>query len=126
MERVEGAQAAVRQLAGQHAEAVVEGEAIEAEIAALVLEINAERHNTIADRNELKPRIPADLIALYEKIRIDGGGVGAAHLHRGQCQGCRLQLPPNEIEALRATPEDEVVRCEECRRILVRNAESGL
>jgi len=126
MERVEGAQAAVRQLAGQHAEAVVEGEAIEAEIATLVLEIDAERESTIADRNELKPRIPADLIALYEKIRIDGGGVGAAHLHRGQCQGCRLQLPPNEIETLRATPQDEVVRCEECRRILVRNAESGL
>jgi predicted nucleic acid-binding Zn-ribbon protein len=122
MDRVEGANAAVREFADRYAKATAEGAILQAEVA----EIDAERQNTIVDRKELSARIPADLIALYERIRIDGGGVGAAHLHRGQCQGCRLQLPPNEIEQLRATPEDEVVRCEDCRRILVRNAESGL
>ena len=31
-----------------------------------------------------------------------------------------------EIEQLRTEPEDTVIRCEECQRILVRSAESGL
>ncbi|MDI1290582.1 MAG: C4-type zinc ribbon domain-containing protein, partial [bacterium] len=60
------------------------------------------------------------------KIRADQGGVGAARLHRGRCDGCHMDIPPNEIEALRAAAPDEVLRCEECRRILVRTAESGL
>jgi len=47
-------------------------------------------------------------------------------LYRGRCEGCRLELPPNEIEALRNANVSTVVRCEECRRILVRTAESGL
>jgi predicted nucleic acid-binding Zn-ribbon protein len=70
--------------------------------------------------------IPDDLLALYERIRADQAGVGAAHLQRGRCGGCRLELPPSEIEQLRKAPANEVIRCEECRRILVRTAESGL
>lgn len=126
MERVEGAQAAVALLAGQHAEATAQEEELAARVGALVADIDAQRQTVIVDRRELAARIPADLLALYEKIRADHGGVGAAHLHRGQCGGCRLQLPPNELERLRAIESDEVVRCEECRRILVRTAESGL
>ncbi len=126
MERVEGAQAAVRQLSSQHEEALGVRENLTAQVAALMAEIDAERQVLAIDRRELAGRIPADLLALYEKIRSDQNGVGAAHLHRGQCEGCRLQLPPNEIERLRSIETDEVVRCEECRRILVRTAESGL
>lgn len=126
MERVDGAQAAVALLAEQHAEATAQEESLAAQVDALVAEIDAQRQVTIIDRRELASRVPADLLALYEKVRADHDGVGAAHLHRGQCGGCRLQLPPNEIERLRAIEPDEVVRCEECRRILVRTAESGL
>jgi len=126
MERVEGAQAAVRQYAAQHEEALVVRESLTAEVDSLVAEIDAEREVLSVDRKELAGRIPTDLLGLYEKIRADQNGVGAAHLHRGQCEGCRLQLPPNELERLRSIESDEVVRCEECRRILVRTAESGL
>lgn len=126
MERVEGAQAAVRQYAAQHEEALVIRESLTAEVDSLVAEIDAEREVLSVDRKELAGRIPTDLLGLYEKIRADQNGVGAAHLHRGQCEGCRLQLPPNELERLRSIESDEVVRCEECRRILVRTAESGL
>jgi predicted nucleic acid-binding Zn-ribbon protein len=126
MERVEGAQAAVRQLAGQHEEALAAREVLASDVDVLVAEIDAERQVLLVDRKELAGRIPTDLLALYEKIRADHNGVGAAHLHRGQCEGCRLQLPPNELERLRSIDSDEVVRCEECRRILVRTSESGL
>jgi len=70
--------------------------------------------------------LPDDLMTLYAKLRADQGGIGAAALRQGRCQGCRLQLTPIEIGRIRDAPGDEVMRCEECRRILVRTAESGL
>jgi predicted nucleic acid-binding Zn-ribbon protein len=37
-----------------------------------------------------------------------------------------MEQTPTEINRLRDAADDEVLRCEECRRILVRTAESGL
>ena len=69
--------------------------------------------------------IPADLLALYDKIRASSG-LGAAALRRGQCGGCREMLSTVELNEIRAAAADEVIRHEECRRILVRVADSGL
>jgi uncharacterized protein len=79
-----------------------------------------------AGRRPLVADLPTDLVALYERIREASGGVGAALLRAGRCEGCRLELSGVDLAAVRAAPPDEVVRCEECRRILVRTAESGL
>ena len=54
------------------------------------------------------------------------GGLGAALLRAGRCGGCRLELSGTDRARVKAAPPDEVVRCEECRRIMVRTAESGL
>lgn len=70
--------------------------------------------------------IGGDLVELYDKLRAQHGGVGAAALRLRRCQGCNLTLNTVDLNAIRAAPEDEVLRCEECRRILVRTAESGL
>ncbi|MCO6011150.1 C4-type zinc ribbon domain-containing protein [Actinoallomurus purpureus] len=70
--------------------------------------------------------IPDDLLKLYEKLREQHRGVAAAALLRGQCQGCHLQLNTVELNAIRTAVKDDVIRCEECRRILVRTPESGL
>lgn len=64
-------------------------------------------------------------VAPYEKIRSANGGIGAAALRQRRCGGCQLELNPVEIQRIRVAPEDEVLRCEECRRILVRTPESG-
>lgn len=88
--------------------------------------IDAEAAGRIADRGKLVGELPEDLLALYEKIRASAGGQGAAPLQRGQCMGCRLPLPPTEMSRFRTAPADEVLRCDECRRILVRTPESGL
>ena len=77
-------------------------------------------------RKPLAADLPPDLLALYDKIREVAGGIGAALLRQGRCEGCRLELAGNERATLRNTPPDEVVRHEECRRILVRTEESGL
>jgi uncharacterized protein len=76
-------------------------------------------------RKPLVADLPADLVGLYEQIR-QQTGVGAALLRGGRCEGCRLELSGSERSRVRSAPPDEVVRCEECRRILVRTAESGL
>jgi len=126
MERVEGARAAVAQLVSQRDELAAEREQLAESVAEQRSALAGEAQSVREQRASIAAEIPADLLALYEKIRADHGGVGAAPLHRATCQGCRLALPPTEIESLRATPADEVVRCEECRRILVRTVESGL
>jgi predicted nucleic acid-binding Zn-ribbon protein len=77
-------------------------------------------------RAEVAAREPAELLALYDRLRAQQDGVGAAALRRGRCEGCHLSLNTVDLNALRAAPPDEVLRCEECRRILVRTDESGL
>jgi len=77
-------------------------------------------------RQPLVADLPAELIALYDKIREASGGLAAAMVRGGRCGGCRLELSGSERARVKAAPPDEVVRCEECRRIMVRTAESGL
>lgn len=89
-------------------------------------DIDAEVDRVQQERRRVEPEIPADLLALYDRIRDSSGGLGAAPLTRGRCQGCQLTLTPADLGRIRAEPADAVVRCEECRRILVRTAESGL
>ncbi|MEV4414139.1 C4-type zinc ribbon domain-containing protein [Catellatospora sp. NPDC049609] len=79
-----------------------------------------------AARRPLAGDLPADLVQLYEKIREQSGGLGAALVQHGRCGGCRLELFGADRNRVKAAPPDEVVRCEECRRIMVRTAESGL
>ena len=70
--------------------------------------------------------MPADLITLYDKLREQKNGVGAAELRRRECTGCRLALNAADLRDIAAAPEDTVLRCEECNRILVRTPESGI
>ena len=70
--------------------------------------------------------VPADLLSLYDRLRAQHSGIGAAMLRRGRCEGCHLSLNTVDLNTIRAAAPDDVVRCEECRRILVRTAESGL
>ncbi len=70
--------------------------------------------------------ISAPLLALYDRIRAQTGTTGAAMLKARQCQGCRIELNGRELAAVRNADPHEVVRCENCGRILVRTAESGL
>jgi predicted nucleic acid-binding Zn-ribbon protein len=89
-------------------------------------EIDGQAELTKTARAGVVTDIPADLLKLYEKLREQYRGVGAAALLRAQCQGCHLQLNTVELNAIRAAEADDVIRCEECRRILVRTSESGL
>ncbi|OQR65553.1 hypothetical protein B6E66_03150 [Streptomyces maremycinicus] len=78
------------------------------------------------EREVIAATVPADLLKLYEKLREQQGGVGAAKLYQRTCQGCRQELAITELAEIRKAPSDAVLRCENCRRILVRTSESGL
>jgi len=83
-------------------------------------EINRAKNATISERSALAREIENDLLGLYEKIRSSADGIGAAWLHAGQCQGCNLTINAADLSKINSLPDDDVVRCEECRRILVR------
>ncbi|MGY1847481.1 MULTISPECIES: zinc ribbon domain-containing protein [unclassified Blastococcus] len=70
--------------------------------------------------------LSAPLLTLYDRVRAQTGSTGAAMLRARQCQGCRLELNGRELAAVQKADPHEVVRCENCGRILVRTAESGL
>jgi predicted nucleic acid-binding Zn-ribbon protein len=91
-----------------------------------VAALDAELASLDAERTPAVAGLPDDLVALYDKLRDAKGGVGAAPLRARECGGCRLTLDAHEIAEIRAKDDDEVVRCEECQRILVRTSESGL
>ena len=126
MERREGAQS-------RQAAAGAERERIAADLTAVTARRDAalgeigEQAGKAADRRiAVVADEPAELIDLYERLRAQHGGVGAAALRRGRCEGCHLSLNTVDLNAIRAAAPDEVLRCEECRRILVRTDESGL
>lgn len=88
--------------------------------------IDAELEEIGRERAPAVDGLPAELLALYDRLRASKGGVGAAELRARQCGGCRLTLDNAELQQIRSAPSDLVLRCEECQRILVRTSESGL
>jgi hypothetical protein len=89
-------------------------------------EITREAEWKVSARTPLVADLPPELITLYDKIREQSGGLGAALVQHGRCGGCRLELAGADRARVKAAAPDEVVRCDECRRIMVRTAESGL
>jgi predicted nucleic acid-binding Zn-ribbon protein len=93
---------------------------------AAVQVIDAEAVSVREARDELAAQVPGDLRDLYDKVRSQHGGLGAAALRARRCEGCHLEINGDDLRELADTPDDEVLRCPECSRILIRTAESGL
>lgn len=88
--------------------------------------IGGELADAQKERAEVAAELPTDLLGLYVKIATGHGGVGAAELRRRRCTGCQLEINAADLRGYASAAADEVLRCEECSRILVRTAESGL
>ena len=120
MERLEAHEAALDEL--DAAATVIRGQLAEVEHerdAALVI-IDADTAALAGERATKAEGLDAGLIALYDKLRKQLGGLGAAALRGRRCDGCRLELNPMHLQALRQAAPEQVLRCEECDRILVR------
>lgn len=126
LEAKERAEAGVVETRARIAEADARRVAAEAERDRQFAEIDAESAETTSRRGALAAGLPDDLLRLYERLRADHAGVGAAALLRRRCEGCHLELAGNELTEFRDAPPQEVLRHEDCGRILVRTGESGL
>lgn len=126
MERLEAAQAELEARNAALTKIDQEAEALEQARAHKARDLEADLERVRDDRAAAAVGMPEDLMALYEKLRAKNGGVGAAALRRRECEGCRLTLNASDLAVIAAKPVDEVIRCEECDRILVRTNESGI
>lgn len=102
--------------AGMEEDLLKAKESLAAADAAVVTEGKA----VVVERDYLAAKIPSDLVNLYNKVRAQNGGLGAVPLIGNRCGGCRLEMNPTDLAAVLGAPEDKIVRCEECSRILVR------
>ncbi|TGA90936.1 hypothetical protein E4099_28485 [Streptomyces palmae] len=126
MERRESVQERVAELTGRVESVQAKADDATARRDAAAQGIDAETATVTKEREVVAGSIPADLLKLYDKLRTQQGGVGAARLYQRRCEGCRLELNITELNEVRAAAADTVVRCENCGRILVRTPESGL
>lgn len=70
-----------------------------------------------AARSAIVPEIDEELLELYEDLRRQKHGIGAAALVDGVCQACHEKLSALELDRLKHA--EGVKRCEYCRRIVV-------
>jgi predicted nucleic acid-binding Zn-ribbon protein len=125
MEQREAAEAVLTAVTDRIADASRRRADAEARRDAAYAEIAKEQEFKTASRAPLAGDLPSDLLTLYDKIRTESG-LGAALVRSGRCGGCRIELYGADLARVKSAPADEVVRCEECRRIMVRTPESGL
>jgi predicted nucleic acid-binding Zn-ribbon protein len=99
-------------------------ETLKSEINSRLATATTQINTLISDKNQARllvvAKIEKPLIDLYEKIRAASGGVAAAALVGNKCNGCNLAINAVEMERIKSLSKDELLRCEECRRILVR------
>lgn len=110
---------------------IAELRGLEAQYAAEIADLEIKKENALTiiinERNDVSQKratteapIAADLKALYLKVSADNNGNGAALLVGNECKGCHLTINTTEVGRIASLPADEVVRCEQCRCILVR------
>jgi predicted nucleic acid-binding Zn-ribbon protein len=126
MEGLETAQAALTDVRSRMQQVATAGRELTTARDDRLAALQAEAEKVTRERSDAAAGLPADLLALYERLRQQRGGVGAAHLRARRCEGCSLELDSAELARIAGQRSDEVVHCEECGRILVRTGESGL
>ena len=125
MERLEEAQSALAETTT--ARATLRERIAEVEVArdAALTELTAERTAAAAGRRTIEAKVPADLLALYEKQRARYG-TGASLLRGGVSLASGVKLLEDELQKIRVAAPDAVLICPSSDAILVRTDESGL
>ena len=126
MESLEDAQRELGEVKEQLATARARTEQLDGTRVERLTGLKAEGADVVRRRKEMVADLPDELLKLYERLREQKDGVGAALLRQRRCSGCRLELNSGDLATMAKLPADEVARCDECGRILVRTGESGL
>jgi predicted nucleic acid-binding Zn-ribbon protein len=119
MEQAEPMDADLARLADEHQAADDEATRLTAAVAEAEAGIAAELTAVEAARAAAIEDVAPELLAEYERLRGQLGGIAVARLEAKTCGGCHLGLSAVEVDRIRKTPAGELVHCEECGRILV-------
>ena len=119
LERREGIEKELGELAARHDELAAKAAEASAARDAAAVEIETDLASNEATRAEIAPVLPEELHDLYDDLRAKKDGVGAAALDKGVCRGCGVALSPVALDDIRRSEPGEIVRCENCRRILI-------
>lgn len=100
----------------------LEIERAERAICAVEAEVASEIARLLSARERIAPKIPPVILAAYDRVREQprAGGRGAAPLKDGRCGACRIALPSHVKAKMLAEPDDALIQCPQCRRVLVR------
>lgn len=72
----------------------------------------------LAERAQLLPDIPKDLLETYERIASRHHGVGLSEVRDEACMACGLRVIPHVFQLLRKDDAKQIFQCENCSRIL--------
>jgi predicted nucleic acid-binding Zn-ribbon protein len=97
-----------------------QAQGLRAELAEAEVEIEAELAGVREQRDIAAKAVPDELWPEYDRLRASLGGIAIARLAGTTCQGCHLGLSAVEVDRIRKLSVDELVHCEECGRLLVR------
>lgn len=125
MERLEEQQAVVDATTAKLADVRARTAEVEAARDAALATLAGERTTAAAGRRTIEGKIPAELLALYEKQR-SRYGTGASLLRGGVSLASGVRLLEDELQGIRAAAPDDVLICPSSDAILVRTDESGL
>jgi uncharacterized protein len=121
MELAEPVDAQRAELAGEREALEGENRRLTDELAGAEADIASELEAVRAEREQAAGAVDPDLWPEYDKLRAQLGGVAVARLVGSTCQGCHLALSAVEVDRIRKLGVDEIVHCEECGRLLVRD-----
>jgi predicted nucleic acid-binding Zn-ribbon protein len=82
-------------------------------------EIDTASEDRVERRTQLMAGLDSELAELYERQR-SSAGIGAGLLQGKRCGACRIELDRGELARISAAADDDVLRCPECRAILLR------
>jgi uncharacterized protein len=125
MERLEAHEKAVADLTSAREELAAEHTRVSEELERETAGLDEQVEQVRSDRQERASGLDEGLVTLYERLRGQLGGLAVAPLRGRRCEGCRLELNPSDVSRITAAPAEQVVRCEECSRILVRGADAA-
>lgn len=80
-------------------------------------DIKDELTRLVGERASIVSSLSPELVGRYQASCKAHGQVGVAELEDGSCTGCRVQLQPSQVDALRQGPDVSV--CPVCGRLLV-------
>jgi len=120
MEQIEPLDAELARAAAESTELDERGSALRGQIAEEEVAIEAELERVRAERAEVADTVEPELLAEYDTLRPQSGGIAIARLVGGSCGGCHLGLSAVEIDRIKKLPAEAPAHCEECGRLLAR------